>query len=88
MQRLERRGAERHHHRAENKQSNSALKWDLFEDRIRVPGRSATSKRERYSHTPSIMLEALLNPKPVAKGNGARQAQRGDDGDRPGWREK
>lgn len=34
------------------------------------------------------MLEALLDPKPVSKSDGARQAQRGDDGDRPGWGEK
>lgn len=45
IQPLEGSGAEGHHNGAENKQSNSALEWDLFEDRIRIPGRSATSTR-------------------------------------------
>lgn len=47
-----------------------------------------TSSTARMNCTPSIILEALLNPKPVAKSDRARQGQRGDNGDRPGWGEE
>lgn len=69
IQPLEGGCAEGHDHGADNKQSNSALEWDLLKDGVRIP---------------SIMLEALLNPKPIAKSNGARQTQRRNDSNRPG----
>lgn len=72
---LERRSTQRHDDGTQHKQSNAALKRYLVENGVRIPARVSIELRFGcIQHSPSIVLEAFFNPKPVPKSNGARQA--------------
>jgi hypothetical protein len=47
--------------------------------------KSVTLTNPGYVYTPSIDREAMLNPKPVAKGNGARYHECREDSNGPRW---
>lgn len=70
IQRLKSNSAKSHHDGADDEQRNTAQIRHSVENGIWVPTKSdINQRRDTMPGIPSVVGEALLNPKPVAEGN-------------------